>query len=185
MDDKRQSEGVPRWLYRADTVAETEPSQDLHGFTEDLRAELWSPRVSEEQPQWATDFKKKTSMPSFLRYEIQYHFQHNVRRKGMSPGIFTDMQQRGLENPFDQWPIVVNSCDYAMRLISRDMSESGHSMELCLLTTYFLNGEIMRNYRHIRKLPIEMDISNYMQYISFNKFDPPVKTKRLSYLKAC
>jgi hypothetical protein len=32
---------------------------------------------------------------------------------------------------------------------------------------------------------MKMDISNYMQYISFNKFDPPVKQKRLSYLKAC
>lgn len=65
------------------------------------------------------------------------------------------------------------------------MSESGHSVELCLLTMYLLNREIMRTYRHIRKLPMEMDISNYMQYISFNKFDPPVETKRLSYLKAC
>ena len=72
-----------------------------------------------------------------------------------------------------------------MRLISQDMSESGHSVELCLLTMYLLNGEIMRDYRHIRKLPMEMDISNYMQYISFNKFDPPVKTKCLSYLKSC
>jgi hypothetical protein len=31
---------------------------------------------------------------------------------------------------------------------------------------------------------MKMDISNYMQYISFNKFDLPVKQKRLSYLKA-
>jgi hypothetical protein len=30
-----------------------------------------------------------------------------------------------------------------------------------------------------------MGISEYMQYISFNKFDPPVKNQRLSYLKAC
>ena len=121
----------------------------------------------------------------FGRYEIQYHFQHDARRKAMSPRIFADMQRRGLSSPFDRLPIVANSCNYAIRLVSRDMSESGHSVELCLLTMYLLNGEIMRTYRHIRKLPMEMDISNYMQYISFNKFDPPVETKRLSYLKAC
>jgi hypothetical protein len=95
------------------------------------------------------------------------------------------MQRRGLESPFDRLPIVANSCNYAIRLVSRDMLKSGHSVEPCLLTMYLLNGEIMRNYRHIRKLPMEMDISNYMQYISFNKFDPPVKKRHLSYLKAC
>jgi hypothetical protein len=121
----------------------------------------------------------------FGRYEIQYHFQHDARRKAMSPRIFADIQRRGLESPFDQLPIVANSCNYAIRLVSRDMSESGHSVELCLLTMYLLNREIMRNYRYTRKMPMEMDISDYMQYISFNKFDPPVKTKRLSYLKAC
>ena len=116
---------------------------------------------------------------------MQYHFQHDARRKAMSPRIFADIQRRRLESPFDRLPIVANSCNYAIRLVSRDMSESGHSVDLCLLTMYLLNGEIMRTYRHIRKLPMEMDISNYMQYISFNKFDPPVETKRLSYLKAC
>jgi hypothetical protein len=120
----------------------------------------------------------------FGRYELQYHFQHDARRKAMSPRIFADIQRRGLESPFDRLPIVANSCNYAIRLVSRDMLKSGHSVELCLLTMYLLNGEIMRNGRHIKKLPTEMGISNYMQYISFNKFDPPVKQKRLSYLKA-
>jgi hypothetical protein len=102
----------------------------------------------------------------------------------MSPRIFVDMQQRGLENPFDRLPIIANSFNYAMRLISQDMLESGHSVELCLLTMYLLNREIIQNGRHIKKLLMKMDISNYMQYISFNKFDLPVKQKCLSYLKA-
>jgi hypothetical protein len=71
MDVKRQAEEVPKWLYRADTVAETEPSQDSHALAE-IRAEVWSPRASDEQPQWTTSFKKKTSVPSFLE-ELQYH----------------------------------------------------------------------------------------------------------------
>lgn len=121
----------------------------------------------------------------FGRYEVQYRFQHDARRKAMSPRIFADIQRRGLDKPFDRLPIVANSCDYAIRLVSRDMLNSGHSLGHCLLTMYLLNGEIIRDSRDIKKLPKEMDISNYMQYISFNKFDPPVKEKHLSYLKAC
>jgi hypothetical protein len=101
-------------------------------------------------------------LKNFGRYKIQYHFQHDARRKAMSPRIFADIQRRRLESPFDRLPIVANSCSYAIRLVSRDMSESGHSVELCLLTMYLLNGEIMRNGRHIKKLPMEMGISNYM-----------------------
>jgi ribosomal protein L31E len=66
----------------------------------------------------------------FGRYEIQYHFQHDARRKAMSPRIFADIQRRGLENPFDRLPIVANSCNYAIRLVSRNMLYSGHSVEL-------------------------------------------------------
>jgi len=118
-------------------------------------------------------------------FETQYRFQHDARKKAMSPRILADIQRRGLESPFDRLPIVANSCNHAIRLLSRDMLESGHSVKLCLLTMYLLNGEIMRNGRHIKKLPIEMNICNYMQYISFNKFDPPVKKKCLSCLAAC
>jgi hypothetical protein len=71
MDVKRQTEEVPTWLYRADTVAETEPSRETHALA-DIRAEVWSPRASDEQPQWTTSFKRKTSVPSFLE-ELQHH----------------------------------------------------------------------------------------------------------------
>jgi hypothetical protein len=115
----------------------------------------------------------------------QIYFQHDAKRKAMSPRIFADIQWRGLENPFDRLPIVANSYNYATRLVSRNMLYSAHSVELYLLTMYLLNGGIMRNDRQTRKLSMEMGISNYVQYISFNKFDPPVKNQRLSYLKAC
>jgi len=72
MDAKHQTEGLPRWLYRADTVADTEPSRGLHAFTEEIRAEVWSPQASDEQPQWTTAFKKKTSVLSFLE-KLQHH----------------------------------------------------------------------------------------------------------------
>jgi hypothetical protein len=121
----------------------------------------------------------------FRRYDIQYRFQHDAKMKAMSPRIFADMQRRNVGRPFDRLPIVANSCNYGIRFISQDMSQSDQDLELCLLTMNLLNGELLRKSQVIRKLPEEMGIVNYMQYISFNKFDPPVTKRRLSYLKAC
>jgi hypothetical protein len=51
------------------------------------------------------------------------------------------------------------------------MSEGNHDLELCLFTMPLLNGELLRDSPDMKKLPAEMDITNYMRYISFNKFD--------------
>jgi hypothetical protein len=133
------------------------------------------------------NFAKKcaTMLKMFGRYNIQYRFQHDAKMKAMSPRIFADMHRRNVGRPFDRLPIVANSCNYAIRFISQDMSQSDQDLELCLLTMNLLNGELLRKSQVIRRLPAEMDIVNYMQYISFNKFDPPVTKSRLSYLKAC
>jgi hypothetical protein len=46
----------------------------------------------------------------------------------MSPRIFVDIQRKGLASLFDRSPIVANSCNYAIRLVSRDMLHSGHKL---------------------------------------------------------
>jgi hypothetical protein len=119
------------------------------------------------------NFAKKcaTMLKMFGRYDIQYRFQHDAKKKAMSPRIIADMQRRNVCRPFDRLPIVANSCKYAIRFVSQDMSEGDHDLKLCLLTMGLLNGELLRNSWDIKKLPAEMDIANYMQYISFNKFD--------------
>jgi hypothetical protein len=133
------------------------------------------------------NFAKKCAimLKMFGRYNIQYRFQHDAKKKAMSPRIFADMQRRNVTRPFDRLPIVANSCNYSIRFISQNMCEGDHDLELCLLTMNLLNGELLRKSQAIRKLPAEMDIANYMQYVTFNKFDPPVTKRRLSYLKAC
>jgi hypothetical protein len=138
------------------------------------------------------NFVKKcaTMLKTFGRYDIQYRFQHDAKKKAMSARIYTDMQRRNVCRPFDRLPIVANNCNYAIRFVSEDMSEGDHDLKLCLLTMGLLtmgllNGELLRNSRDIKKLPAGMDIANYMQYISFNKFDPPVTRRHLSCLKAC
>ena len=133
------------------------------------------------------NFAKKcaTMLKTFGRYNIQYRFQHDAKNKAMSPRIFADMQRRNVGREFDRLPIVANSCNYAIRFRSLKMYKTNHDLRLCLLTMGLLNGELLRSSQDIKKLPAGMDIANYMQYITFNRFDPPVTKRRLSYLKAC
>jgi hypothetical protein len=132
-------------------------------------------------------FAKKcaTMLKTFGRYDKQNRFQHDAKKKAMSPRIFTDMQRRNVDTEFDRLPIIANSCNSAIRFVSQKISKEKHDLDLCLLTMALLNGELLRDSRDIKKLPAEMDITNYMQYMTFNKFDPPVTKRRLSYLKAC
>lgn len=121
----------------------------------------------------------------FGRYNVLYHFQHDARRKAMSPRIIADVQRRALKNDHDRLPIIANSCNYGIRLPPGGHAVVGYSFGLCLLALYLCNGELLRRARDIKKLPTEMDVCNYLQYISFNKFDPPLEAKHLSYLKEC
>jgi hypothetical protein len=130
--------------------------------------------------------KKCTKMlKSFRRYDLLHLFQNDAKKKAMSPRIFADMQRRRVKWRFDLLPIVANSCNHAIRFVLWEMMDSGHDLKLCLLTMYLLNGELFRDSQDIEKLPEEMDTTSYMQYISFNKFDPPKGRERLSYLKVC
>jgi hypothetical protein len=133
------------------------------------------------------NFSRKcaTMLKTFGRYNIQYCFQHDAKKKAMSPRIFADMQRRNVGRKFDRLPIVANSCNYAIRFGSQKMFKANDDLRLCLLTMGLLNGELLRDSRDIKKLPADMDIANYIQYITFNQFDPPVTKRRLSYLKAC
>jgi hypothetical protein len=103
----------------------------------------------------------------------------------MSTRIFPDMQRSNVGRTFDRLPIIANSCNYPIRFVSQEIFKAYHDLRLCLLTMGLLNGEVPRYSRDIRMLPAEMNITNYMQYITFNKFDPPATKRRLSYLKAC
>nr|POF02614.1 hypothetical protein CFP56_58246 [Quercus suber] len=138
------------------------------------------PKISPKQSQWCTRMLER-----FGKYNVQYHFQHNDKRKAMAPQIFADIARRQLQQPFDRLPITANCCDYAVRLESQKMHNQGHSPGFCLLALYLLNGEILRNTREIKEPPTEMGVGDYVQCIAFNKFDPPVKTRYLSYLKGC
>jgi hypothetical protein len=120
-------------------------------------------------------------LKTFGRYDIQYRFRHDAKRKAMSTRISADMQRRNVERQFDRLPIVANSCNYATHFTLQEMFKANHDLSLCLLTMGVLNEELFRDNRDITKLPAEMNITDYVQYITFNKFDPPITNRRLSY----
>jgi hypothetical protein len=54
-------------------------------------------------------------LEKFGRFDIQYRFQHDARKRAISPRIFADMQWRNLDRPFDRLPIVAKSCQARQR----------------------------------------------------------------------
>ena len=89
--------------------------------------------------------------------------------------------RRRIEHKLDILPITANSCNYPTRFNSCEMRESGSSLEVCALAMFLLNGEVIRDSDHIIKMLSEMKLPQYLQYISLDKFDPPVDGKELSF----
>jgi hypothetical protein len=103
----------------------------------------------------------------------------------MSSYIFEDLERRDITNSFDLIPIAANVCNYDVRLQSDRLASSPHSLGLCALTMYFLNGEIFYNDERIKVSPTNSGLSEYLKHISFDRFIPPSREKRLSWLKQC
>jgi hypothetical protein len=137
-----------------------------------------------QQPNSNRNKKKIASMlKTFGKYKLLYHTQHDMRTRSMSSRIVVDIQRRNIEHPFDRLPIIANACDYAIRL--ENMASKGYSLQSCCLALSLLNGEILRNPRLIKRSPADMWISDLVQHVFFNKFDPPVRKNPLTYLKKC
>ena len=121
----------------------------------------------------------------FGKYNIEYLFVEKAQNRAMSSRIFSDLQMRDITNESDRLPIAANSCDFAIRLPPSLVKEENYSLGLCALAMYLLNGEIFRNDSNIRTMPTAMSLSEYLHYISFERFIPPVEDKELTYLKGC
>lgn len=121
----------------------------------------------------------------FGRYAVQYLFQIDAKGRAMRARKFADIQRRKLDERLDRLPIVANGYKYGVRFVSKEMRHRDCGVDLSLLTLYLLNGKILRNGQKIKKCSKEMDITNYIQYIAFDKFAPPGKIEHLSLLEKC
>lgn len=108
--------------------------------------------------------------------------------KAMSTTIFKDIAARDIDQPFDFLPIAANCCNYSIRLKSQHLAyetDFSHSVGVCALALYLLNGELIHETEEIPELSTATSASQYIDDISFYDFDPPVDTGELTWLKNC
>jgi hypothetical protein len=123
----------------------------------------------------------------FGKYNVLYR-ETEAEGSAMSWMIFSGIAARRVDRQYDILPIAANSCDYAVRLDSQalaDKKNRPHSVGLCALAMYLLNGELIHNGKASSESPTTVTTSEYLKDISFRKFDPPVGSGQLTWLKSC
>ncbi|KAF4344243.1 hypothetical protein FBEOM_1837 [Fusarium beomiforme] len=101
----------------------------------------------------------------------------------MSGTIISDVRKRGVTEPWDCLAIIANCCQYAIRLNSMRLQDSGISLELSILALRLLNGEILKN----DELPISEHepMIEQINGLFFDDFRAPESEKRLTFNKSC
>jgi hypothetical protein len=126
-------------------------------------------------------------LETFGKYNVLYQETDFADSKAMSATIFADLERRRLceGREYDLLRITANVCDYNERLCSDSLAESVHSVGMCALTMYLMNGEIIHNDDSVAKPTARAGLSEYLYSISFDKFRPPSEVFELSWLKRC
>ena len=119
-----------------------------------------------------------------LLYQHGYLTGQRSARRAMSPFIFTDIGNRDISIAPDLLAIAANCCNYSIRLHTKNLESTSHSLSMSVLALYLLNGEIIMNDKHDGKL-LDHDIFGYLRQIALDSFDPPVKTQELTFIKRC
>ena len=119
-----------------------------------------------------------------LLYQHGYLAGQGSARKAMSPFIFTDIGNRDISVAPDLLAIAANCCNYSIRLNTKSLESTSHSLSMSILALYLLNGEIIMNDKHDEKL-LRNDIFSYLRQLALDNFDPPVKGKELTFIKRC
>jgi hypothetical protein len=124
----------------------------------------------------------------FGKYNVLYRETAFANGKAMSSSVFADIDARNVGDLYDLIPIAANVCDYGIRLDSQALSDKKppkHSVGLCALTMALANGELITDAARIKALPTSKSTSAYLDYVFFNKFDPPDDRGQLTWLKNC
>ena len=119
-----------------------------------------------------------------LLYQYGYLAGQGSARKAMSPFIFTDIGNRDISFAPDLLAIAANCCNYSIRLNTKRLEDTPHSLSMSILALYLLNGEIIMNDKHDEKL-LNGDIFSYLRQLALDNFDPPVRDKELTFIKRC
>jgi hypothetical protein len=122
------------------------------------------------------------------KYNVLYNYGHSIgddsMGRAMSVRIITDIWHRGIEKKSDLLAIIANCSDYPRRLNTRELSARAHSLSLAIIGLFLLNGEILMNNKSDGRAASQ-NVFHYLKYQSFDKFEPPVQGKELTFLKHC
>jgi len=126
-------------------------------------------------------------LKTFARYNILYQERDLAESRAMSTSIFAATEERNLGEDwgYDYLPITANVCDYDRRLRSDSLANSSHSIGLCALTMWLMNGEVFNNDGNVAMPTEGMGLSEYLETISSDRFRPPSQVRQLSWLKEC
>jgi hypothetical protein len=126
-------------------------------------------------------------LKTFAKYNVLYQERDLAESRAMSTSIFAATEERNLDENwgYDYLPITANVCDYDRRLSSDQLAKSSHSIGLCALTMWLMNGEIFKNDENTTKPAKDVGLSEYLETISFDRFRPPSQVFQLSWLKEC
>lgn len=107
---------------------------------------------------------------------------HSTSMSGM---IISDVNWRGVTEPWDRLAIIANCCQYATRLDATRLQQMGGnvaSLDLSILALRLLNGEILNNEEAY--VP-DGTIVEQMNDLFFDDFKAPEGAKKLTYNKGC
>jgi hypothetical protein len=98
---------------------------------------------------------------------------HTFRSRTVASSVFEDLERRDLSESYDFIPIVANMCGYHVRLRSDGLAKSAsHSVDLCALIMYLMNGEILYNNTSMASPTAETGLSEYLNAISLGSRTP-------------
>lgn len=122
---------------------------------------------------------------TFHKVDLRRVTTGSSKARTMSSSIFEDLERRNMSEGYDFITIAANVCNYPVRLHSNRLAKSSHSVGLCALTMYLLNGEIFYNDRRSTVQPNGMGLSEFLTCISFGQFVLGSSVDRLWWLQEC
>ncbi|KAL7756631.1 hypothetical protein ACKLNR_013624 [Fusarium oxysporum f. sp. zingiberi] len=149
-----------------------------------------SARFSESATKFCLGFRRH----HFLTSEDEEMIDHILATAGkytillspsssMSGTIVSDVRKRGVTEPWDCLAIIANCCQYATRLNSTRLQDSGVNLDLAILALRLVNGEVLKNDEPLvsEHEPMVEQINN----LFFDDFRAPEGARRLTFNKSC
>ncbi|KAK8119654.1 uncharacterized protein PG998_004280 [Apiospora kogelbergensis] len=104
----------------------------------------------------------------------------------MTPTVVTDIEERGLSNPWDRLAILANCCQYSTRLDVEALIQQNRSLSLSVLAMCLLNGEILDNSDDSQTSTVPLTVSHFLRRQLFKAFSAPEDyTRPLTFNKSC